>query len=532
MSIDLPQTKLKLELDEWLDRVDYSYLNSEQYKPTQFALEFMNFTKLVNAENPSLQNTPPFHLEMLDKLANGGSKQANLCHRGAAKTTLYGEFLIPYIAMFNQLPGLDHVTGIIYVSDTMENGAKSLRKNLEHRYNNSAFMQEWLPEAKFTDAYIEFTNKDGISTGIRLFGAKTGIRGTKIFGRRPQMAILDDLISDDDAKSKTSMEAIYDTVFKGVFPALEPNNSKVIFNGTPFTKQDIIVQIVESGEWDVNVYPVCNKFPCDRSEFNGSWENRFTYDYVLDAYNSAKSIGRLPSFYQEYMLRINSEEERLVQDGDINWYGRKELLQTKYNFNFYITTDFATSAKQHADFSVISVWAYNANGDWFWVDGYCEKSTMDKNMDKLFEFVQEYNPISVGIENTGQQGGFLSLFRREMMNRNTWFNYAKHGNSEGIRPTSDKLSRFSLVVPLFKAGKMFFPIEMKDSTIMKEFMDQIKLVTANGIKGKDDCVDTISMLQYMKPWKPSASSTPRITGSVYEFEEQEDEPNGMSSYIV
>ena len=520
-------------LDDWLDEVDYSYLNSSLYVPSKFALRFMNYTKLVNGDNPAMQKTPPFHLEMMDKLALGGTKQANLCHRGAAKTTLFGEYLIPYVAMFNKLPGLKDVTGIIYVSDTMENGVKSLRKNLEHRWKNSAFLQEWLPEAKFTDAYIEFTNKDGITTGIRLFGAKTGIRGTRIFGRRPQLAILDDLISDDDAKSKTSMESIFDTVFKGVFPALEPNNSKTIFNGTPFNKEDIMVKVIESGEWDINVYPVCNEFPCTREEFRGSWEDRFTYDYVLDAYNSAKAIGRLPSFYQEYMLRINSEEERLVLDSEIKWYERESLLKFKNNFNFYITTDFATSAKQHADFSVISVWAYNNNGDWFWVDGHCAKTTMDVNMDKLFNFVSQYRPLSVGIENTGQQGGFISLFRREMMNRNIWFNFASNGSSEGIRPTTDKLSRFSLIVPMFKAGKMFFPEELRNSTIMEEFMGQIRLVTANGIKGKDDCLDTISMLIYMNAFKPSAQLVATETSNdIYDFGSHEIEEDYLSSYIV
>ncbi len=35
------------------------------------------------------------------------------------------------------------------------------------------------------------------------------------------------------------------------------------------------------------------------------------------------------------------------------------------------------------------------------------------------------------------------------------------------------------------------------------FMGQLRLVTQNGIKGKDDCLDTISQLAYLKPWKPS-----------------------------
>lgn len=49
---------------------------------------------------------------------------------------------------------------------------KSARKNIEFRYNASEFLQEWLPEAKFTDNYIEFRNKDGHRLGIKMFGAE------------------------------------------------------------------------------------------------------------------------------------------------------------------------------------------------------------------------------------------------------------------------------------------------------------------------------------------------------------------------
>ena len=246
---------------------------------------------------------------------------------------------------------------MIYVSDSMDNGVKSARKNIEFRYNNSEFLQQWIPDATFTDNYMEFTNAEGHRLGVKMFGAKTGLRGTKIFGKRPVLCILDDLVSDDDAKSKAAMLAIKDTVYKGVNHALDPTRRKVVFNGTPFNTDDILIEAVESGAWDVNVWPVCEKFPCSREEFRGAWEDRFSFDYIQEQYDMALATGKLSAFYQELMLRITSEEERLVQDDEIGWYSRSQLLQNKSSFNFYTTTDFATSAKQTADDSVISHWA-------------------------------------------------------------------------------------------------------------------------------------------------------------------------------
>jgi predicted phage terminase large subunit-like protein len=531
---------IKKSLDQWLDEVDYRALNDNTYVPSEFSLIYMNFIKLVNGAEGESHKTPPVHLKMLDKLANSTSNQiANLCFRGAAKTTLFFEYLVLFIAVFGYLPGLGTVTGMIYVSDSMENGVKSARKNIEFRYNNSDYLQEWLPEAHFTDNYLEFRNKEGHRLGVKMFGAKTGIRGTKIFGKRPTLAVLDDLISDDDSKSKASMEAIKDTVYKGINYALDPTRRKIVFNGTPFNNDDIMIEAVESGAWDVNVWPVCERFPCTREEFVGAWEDRFSYDFIMEQYENAVLTGKVAGFMQELMLRITSDEERLVQDEEIRWYSRTELLANKSAFNFYITTDWAVSDKQTADFSVISVWAYNHNGDWFWVDGIVERQTSDKTVNDLFRLVQASHPQSVGIEVTGQQLAFIKWLQGEMLTRNIWFNFASSEKSgaAGIRPHTNKLTRFNLVVPLFKAGKMYFPQEMKTSRIMAHFLGQIRLATKNGLKGKDDCLDTISMLMYLNAWKPSEQAPHPMQGHNggpdWDADELADnEASRLSSYIV
>ena len=916
--------KQKKSLDDYLKSVDYHYLNSSEYEPTAFALFFVNFIKLINGEQGEGNKTPPMHFKMLDTIAKRkGNHLVNLCARGTAKTTLFGEYLIFYLAVFNELPNLKNISGMVYVADTMENGAKSLRKNIEYRYNHSEFLQSLLPRenCKFTDNYIEFTNIAGRSFGVRLFGATTGLRGIKIFGKRPQVACheigtpiqtelgwhrveeypvqleakeefglkvkafglvseeivtldhrymiaseirtrkkeylddnktrsttsyewieprwveakdlvvgknlgnqrkqydyfvkkvdmtvkpipelnafyqsviterdsqgrivaadreaiskvhekmyldawwwlyglylsdgsaspnkvgfyiadtqegtvgkklqevcnqigytltskvqrrgcysqeisdaplsrflrenhlgnsvknipdwvlyidpekqrqlllgyiagdgyintkcgqvrvnsvnvdaiyklgvmcerlglpyhirwtrtkefntlfpdgrvcvshkqwelrlsqnvrevlnidinakdsdqvffrngylyrkvksveglkekktfipintpsheyqtmfgtshncLDDLISDESAKSKTVMTLIKDTVYKGIDPALDPNGSLVILSGTPFNKEDIIIEAVESGAWETNVYPICERFPCSREEFRGAWEDRFSYDYIRETYERYKLSGKLSAFYQELMLQITSDDERMVLDSEIRWYYKSDLMKRKNSYNFYITTDFATSSKTTADFSVISVWAVNGNEDWYWVDGMVEKQSLDKTIDKLFELVQEYSPMQVGVEITGQQGAFITWLQREMMNRSIWFNFAssdKTGNTPGIRPMTDKLSRFNLVLPIFKAGKIYFPLEKKDSKEIEEFMSEIRLATYSGFKGHDDCLDTISQLGYLKVIKPSKEFTEiGDTTGIWGFPENNGDTPSIATYIV
>lgn len=121
---------IKKSLDEWLDEVDYKFLNSSEYVPSEFSLGYMNFIKLVNGSTPESHKTPPVHLAMLDKIQLPYNYIANLCFRGAAKTTVFMEYLVLYLAVFRDLPGLGEIDSMIYVGDSMDNGVKSARKIL------------------------------------------------------------------------------------------------------------------------------------------------------------------------------------------------------------------------------------------------------------------------------------------------------------------------------------------------------------------------------------------------------------------
>ena len=521
-----------VKVEDYLNSI--SYAEDFDYVPTDFALELVSFIKLVEGDDTE-NKTPVVHYKMLDNFIGGGGDVINMCHRGIAKSTIK-EYLILYLGVYGVLPEFGKIPYALYVSDSIDNGVKKMRKSLEFRWNNSEFLRRYIREIKFTDIRWEFINADNWSFVVTGHGAKSGVRGTRENGSRPVLALLDDLVSDSDARSPTVIADIEDTVYKAIDYALHPKRRKIIWSGTPFNAKDPLYKAVESGAWQVSVYPVCERFPCSKEEFRGSWEDRFDYGYVNRQYKKALLSGKLDTFNQELMLRIMSDEDRLIQDSDILWYKRSTVLKNKNLFNFYITTDFATSEKTSADYSVISVWAYNNNGDWLWVDGVVKKQLMDKNVDDLFRLSQMYKPQQVGIEVSGQQGGFIQWIQNEMLNRNQYFNLASEGNSNkaGIRPNTNKMTRFNIVVPWFKQKKMYFPEEMKESPEIAEFRDELSLASVSAFKSKhDDCIDTISMLASLVVWKPSqeAAVTYNDAEGVWDMEEEEEE-DCMDSYIV
>lgn len=865
---------LPWKVEDYLNATNY--IVDPKYVPSEFALEFVTFIKLVNGKQGEENKTPLVHYYMLDTLTHGGTRVVNLCHRGAAKTTVMGEYLFLYIATYGEVPGFGKLDLALYVSDSIENGIKNMRKNLEFRWENSEFLKQYVPRIHFTDIRWEFENADGklfivkgygakalalnselftlngrttigdCQVGDRIFGAdgklttitakseifhkpmyrislndgrsievsedhlnpvvintnpnntvrweelvlttkellaqpllhtkkgnlrhrgtsskslvfvkniepleypeadlpidpytlgvvigdgrirkdcgsveltvhcdelshyhfqvpyefgkiyvdprsnavtqsirglgrrlkamelnvrgeqkfipyeyfqgsieqrlallqglmdtdgtvsekgrcsftssshqlvddlaclvrslggtasaitkhvsseayrvevwlnmnpfrlprkaarfvpkvkhvavtsivsiadapsqciavdneerqfvtqcyfrthNTGVRGAKEMGKRPQLAVLDDLISDEDARSDTVIKAVEDTVYKAVNYALHPTKNMIIWSGTPFNARDPLYKAVESGAWAVNVFPVCEHFPCEKKDFKGSWPDRFTYEYVKEQYDKSILLGKVDTFNQELMLRIMSDEDRMILDSDIGWYKLDAVIKNKGKFNFYITTDFATSIKQSADYSVISVWAYNNAGDWLWVDGICKRQLMDKNVDDLFRLAQMYKPQQVGVEVTGQQGGFVTWIQNQMLERNIYFPLASEGNDSkpGIRPNTNKLVRFNTVVPWFKSRKIFFPLERKNEPPMQECITELSLASVSGFKSKhDDFIDTISMLSALNPWKPSEEAllVKEDGGSMWELDVEESSYDRRASYIV
>ena len=263
-------------------------------------------------------------------------------------------------------------------------------------------------------------------------------------------------------------------------------------------------------------FPICEKFPCSKEEFKGNWEDRFPYEAVRESYEGFEKSGKAQDFYQEYMLEITDLSTLLVDEEDIQWFDPALIKQNKHNYNYFIATDFATSTKKSADYSTIGVFAISSNNDWLLVDGQCKRQSMQENINDLFLYAQKWKPLSVGIESSGQQGGFISIMQEMMMKRNIWFNFAKKEGSKelGIRPTTDKVRRFITgVQPKFKQNKVWLPSpELIEKTapylhaLVEELLHELSRFTlAGGVRAlaHDDAIDLLNQLSEMEIYLPS-----------------------------
>lgn len=485
----------------------------DKYIPSDESLKFIAFIRAAGVEDNA---NAEIHYKLADKYFSEDRQVLIEAFRGSAKSTMM-EWLVIYITAKGELPGFGNVDFIAFVGDSMDNGTKNFFRNVVGKIDNSEFLQRFITVKRKTDSEMELVNADGVELNIKGYGASTNIRGVRYKGARPDIIILDDITTNDAMTSETIQKTINNNFYKSVIPALHPTRFKIFFIGTPISERDLLHQLSANPEWVVHKFPICEKYPCPIEDFKGNWEDRFPYEAIDSKYKMFLASGEAQSFYQEYMLEITDLTTLLVEEDDIRWYDPSVVATRRESYNFYISTDFATSTKKSADFSTIGVWAVANNGSWFLVDGQCVRQTMQENIEDIFRYVHKWKPLSVGIESSGQQGGFISIIEEQMMSKNIYFTFAKKPGSKdpGIRPVKDKVHRFVTgVQPKFKQNKVFFPkpelikhTNPKLLVLLDEMIHELERFTlASGTGGlaHDDAIDLLNQFSEMEVFTPTS----------------------------
>jgi hypothetical protein len=493
------------------------------YVPTAESIKFISFIRMSGNESNA---SPIAHYKIGDALFSSEEKDWYTlieCLRGMGKSTLI-EYAVIYVAALGLWPNFGPVPFIVFLGASQDGNVKQFFKNVASKIENSPFLRELITVPRCVDNEIELINNKGVELIITGRGMNTNWRGVRSkTGKRPSILIADDILGNDVMTSATIRDTVETNWFNSALPALDPIRHKVFYIGTPLSDQDLLAKLKNSGSYNVIRFPLCPKFPVDKADFESIWPERFTYAYTLKMYDQFISTGKSRSFYTEYMLELTDLTALIVEPESIKWFDPSLITKNKHHYNFYIVTDWATSVKKKADFSCIAVFAIASNGAWFLVDGQAKRQTMQENLEDVFYYVRKWKPLSVGMETSGQQGGFLSIINTMMMEKNLWFQLArKRGSKEpGIRPTKDKLHRFVTgVAPMFEQGKIWLPqpdtIRLSNPNLLglvSEMEDEIsKLTMTGGVEalGHDDAIDLLNQLSEMELFPPSENSKPEI----------------------
>ena len=528
----------EFNVDNALDNIDLTF---NGYVPSKEAIEFFNIIRLVLGEDPEVDNglmhyflvdlvfqnikreQYPYSQEINTKIRLNPRKIAVIASRMSAKSTVLTAYLPIYAAITGKIPNFGKIMFMVGFGDSQQGGAKVQANTIRDFCSDSAFCKQYFEKMRFTDEECEFIRKGSGRIKDRAFmykvkGAAGGsVRGIRYRTERPAMFLFDDIIKNEsDAASPVIMKKLRSMIYADAENALGSKGMIIAVN-TPFNKADPIYSALESGIWTPICLPICERIDLDlkKKDFVGAWPAMHTYEKTMERYEDAYYGGTLREFNQELMLRISSEEDKMIKDDMVQWYDRQKIVKALGNFTVLITTDFTASGSKKGDYSGIAVWAIGADDDKFLIDIELQKRTIQEQYDALFRMVSRYGKngrvIEVGMEIDGQQQLNMFALKQMMIEKNMWFRFAKQKGStaEGIRSrmaSGSKFERFKYMMPSFENKKMWFPESLRETADMKELLEELKYVTYAGIGSKhDDGLDLISQLGMIDYLLPSMS---------------------------
>jgi len=447
---------------------------------------FLWFDTYFEEENKPAQA----HFMLVDHVLSKHRKKVLECHRGLGKSTKIIHLILEWLQL-GKKPNFGDFEYILIIQDVVSMVQATI-ETIASMIESSKLSEvlEIRKKRLDDDPTLYIYNKE-VNKMFYIKGRGSGqsMRGTKIMNKRPNIVILDDIENETKQQTKEARNKLKNWFYDVVTPAINPNRFEFIFIGTPIHEDSLLLELVNSDQWVTLQLPVAEEFPPD--DWNNlvtSWEDRFTKEYVRSVYEDLKDKGRERSFYQEYMLEVTPKDDLLFNLDNINYYNIDDIKDKLRKMNYYISVDLAVSEKSYADYTAISVVGIDSNRNWYLVDGFFGRIKPDKTIDKIFEFVDRWNPSAVVLEKVAFQLSMKTFIYNEMNRRGKYFNL------QMVSRTKAKLSVIKALQPIVELGKLWLP-----KTHIKDFVNELKhemeLITNESILAKhDDLVDSISQL--------------------------------------
>lgn len=266
------------------------------------------------------QKAPAFHHEMDSLLDNPSFRLINLrCFRGSAKTTKLRVFLAKRIAY-----GISR--SILYIGASEGHAARSVQwlrsaieplRSQDGQLRSSFFSGTFglSPGKKWTDTEIEIKRAlDAHPVWVLGVGITGSIRGINFDDFRPDLIVLDDIVTDENAATFEQREKITDLVLGAVAGSLisevEEPNAKIALLQSPIHADDVSARAAKAAGWRTATFgcwtPETADLPVD--EQSSVWPELYPTETLRQKKLDAISTNSLSKFTREYECRLINPE--------------------------------------------------------------------------------------------------------------------------------------------------------------------------------------------------------------------------------
>ncbi len=286
---------------------------------------------------------------------------------------------------------------------------------------------------------------------ISVASIESGVRGLRHRQHRPDLVIGDDLEDLESVRQQEQRDQLYKWFTGDVLP-MGSADSVFIVIGTRLHEDSLIMRLRQDIETK-KLRGIAKRYPLLDDKGQPLWPGRFPSAESVEELR--RSVPDDATFQREYMLKIVSDESRVVHPEWIKRYGR--LPDTKGNPAHQVTfigIDLAISEKESADYTAmvpVSVFRDN-EGRWAVylhpnpVNERLDYPTARERIKTLSRELGYGTPVTVYIESVGYQLSMVQDLRHEGFPAEE---FQVHGQ--------DKRARLSLITHLIKEGIVRFP---------------------------------------------------------------------------
>lgn len=314
---------------------------------------------------------------------------------------------------------------------------------------------------------------------ITFASTEQSIRGMRHKQHRPDLIIADDLEDNDSVKTLDGRNKTYEWLTKDIIPAGD-SRTKLVVVGT-LLHEDSIMMRLKKEILEGTRAGVYREYPLINEQGKVLWPAKYPDKESL--VTEQLRIGDEKAWYQEYLLKIISDTDRVIHPEWIRYYTElpEKTVANEYRGTF-VGIDLAISEKDRADYTaMVAVSVFGWAED---MKIYILPFPVNERID-FPSALEKAKGLSSGLAHDGRKAQlyiednqYQKAFPQMMI---------KEGYpAEGIQSQGDKRSRLTMVNPTVKARQVFFPKTGAEQLVLQ--------LIGFGIDRYDDLADAFAIV--------------------------------------
>jgi len=379
----------------------------------------------------------PFHMSML-KYQFHHPESLQLAFRGAGKSTACT--ITKSIHLLLKDPNLR----ILIASKTSQN-AEGFLKEIKAHFEGNELLAEVFGTYYDPRKVGKWDNRE-IEVVPRTSRAKeasitcVGVDGT-VVGKHYDVVLSDDLVDEDNARTKYMRDKTRTWYYQTLLPTLEPPDENVPHRGehhhqgTRYHYDDLYGHLIDNELKEHHQI-----IPALDSEGRSPWPKKYPPQW----FNKRRKRAGLIIFNAQYQCDTEAMKGEVFQYDDCQYIEDKDIPD---DLRIFMGVDLAISQKDAADHFAIVVIGMDAAKNRYVLDFFEGQLRFSAQTAKIIKFYNKYDPIRAAIEINGYQ--------------DAQYQTLKDDNDKDIRlkpvnQDKDKTTRAWKLSPIFEDGRMFF----------------------------------------------------------------------------